>query len=488
MLVVETIGKIRRAHFVEGTAIKAICRDLGISRQTVRKVIRSGQTSFDYHRERQPLPRIGPWEGRLCALLEENVARPARERLSLIRLFELLREEGYEGSYDAVRRYGRRWEDRHETGRRAAYVPLSFAPGEAYQFDWSHEVVVLGGVAVKVKVAHMRLCHSRMMFIRAYPREAQEMVFDAHDRGFAFFRGACQRGIYDNMKTAVETVFVGRARDYNRRFLQMCAHYLVEPQACTPAAGWEKGQVESQVKYARGRVFSPRLKFRDYEELNGWLVDRCIQLARTHAHPDVPEKTVWEMFLAERAALVPYAGSFDGFHARMASVTKTCLVRFDNNRYSVSSSAVGRPVELRAYAGRIEIRQDGRTVGVHARSFERDRTVYDPWHYIGVLERKPGALRNGAPFRDWILPVSIERIRRRLADRPGGDRQVVRLLVAVNEHGLTCVDRDCVEFCAVALFQAIGKRSSNMMASWHLTAYHSLTERFHSEEVALSAR
>ncbi|GBQ46021.1 hypothetical protein AA18890_2527 [Komagataeibacter europaeus LMG 18890] len=102
MLVVETIGKIRRAHFVEGKAIKAICRDLGISRQTVRKVIRSGQTSFDYHRERQPLPRIGPWEGRLCALLEENVARPARERLSLIRLFELLREEGYEGSYDAV--------------------------------------------------------------------------------------------------------------------------------------------------------------------------------------------------------------------------------------------------------------------------------------------------------------------------------------------------------------------------------------------------
>jgi transposase len=121
-------------------------------------------------------------------------------------------------------------------------VPLSFAPGEAYQFDWSHEVVLMGGVTVTVKVAHLRLCHSRMMFVRAYPGETQEMVFDAHERACAFFKGACTRGIYDNMKTAVETVFVGKDRQYNRRFLQMCAHHLVDPVACTPASGWEKGQ------------------------------------------------------------------------------------------------------------------------------------------------------------------------------------------------------------------------------------------------------
>src|SRR3954447_8819944 len=118
-----------------------------------------------------------------------------------------------------------------------AYVPLSFAPGEAYQFDWSHEVVLINGTTVTVKVAHIRLCHSRMLFVRAYPRETQEMVFDAHERGFAFFKGACRRGIYDNMKTAVDAIFVGRDRAYNRRFLQMCSHYLVDPVACTPAAG-----------------------------------------------------------------------------------------------------------------------------------------------------------------------------------------------------------------------------------------------------------
>ena len=126
-------------------------------------------------------------------------------------------------------------------------MPLSFAPGEAYQFDWSYEVVLIGGTTVTVKVAHLRLCHSRMLFVRAYPRETQEMVFDAHDRAFAFFKGACTRGIYDNLKAAVDAIFVGRERAYNRRFLQMCSHYLIEPVACTPASGWEKGQVENQV-------------------------------------------------------------------------------------------------------------------------------------------------------------------------------------------------------------------------------------------------
>ncbi len=231
-------------------------------------------------------------------------------------------------------------------------MPLSFAPGEAYQFDWSHEIVVLNGVTMTVKVAHVRLCHSRMLFVRAYPRETQEMVFDAHDRAFAFFKGACRRGIYDNMKTAVETVFVGKDRLYNRRFLQMCSHYLVEPVACTPASGWEKGQVENQVGLVRERFFTPRLRFKSYDELNAWLLDQCIAYAKAHRHPELTEQTIWEVFEAERPKLVPYAGRFDGFHAVPASVSKTCLVRFDNNKYSVAASAVGRPVEIHAYADR----------------------------------------------------------------------------------------------------------------------------------------
>jgi transposase len=401
MLIVETIAKIRRAFFVQGKPIKAICRELRVSRKVVRKVIRSEATEFRYERDAQPLPKIGPWRDKLDQLLLANEGKAARERLTLIRLFEELHGLGYDGGYDAVRRYARQWSKERGASTAAAYVPLTFAPGEAYQFDWSHEVVLLSGVTVIVKAAHVRLCHSRMLFVRAYPRETQEMVFDAHDRAFALFKGTCRRGIYDNMKTAVETIFVGKQRLYNRRFLQMCSHYLVEPVACTPASGWEKGQVENQVGLVRERFFTPRLRFKNLDELNAWLLEQCIVYAKAHRHPELTEQTIWEVFEAERPKLVRYTGRFDGFHSVPASVSKTCLVRFDNNKYSVAASAVGRPVEVHAYADRIVIRQDGRIVAEHPRSFGRGDTVYDPWHYVPVLARKPGALRNGAPFKDW---------------------------------------------------------------------------------------
>ena len=235
----ETIGRIRRERFVKGKSIKQIARDLGLSRNTVRKVLRSEETSFAYERDVQPRPKLGRWTAEFDRLLTANTNSSARERLTLIRLFEELRALGYEGGYDAVRRYARTWSKEHAGQTAAAFVPLSFAPGEAYQFDWSHEIVVMNGVTITVKVAHMRLCHSRMFIARAYPRETQEMVFDAHERAFAFFKGACARGIYDNMKTAVDTIFIGKDRQYNRRFLQMCSHHLVDPVACTPASGWD---------------------------------------------------------------------------------------------------------------------------------------------------------------------------------------------------------------------------------------------------------
>jgi transposase len=442
---VDTIARIRRAHFVQGKTIKEIVRELHVSRNTVRKVLRSGETAFSYQRERQPLPRIGPFQAELDRLLESNESKAARERLTHIRIFEELRGLGYEGGYDAVRRYARGWRRLRSATVAGAFVPLSFAPGEAYQFDWSHEVVLLNGATVTVKVAHVRLCHSRMFYVRAYPRETQEMVLDAHDRAFAFFKGACTRGIYDNMKTAVETIFVGKDRLYNRRFLQMCGHHLIDPVACTPAAGWEKGQVENQVGLVRERFFTPRLRFKNYDELNAWLVDKTIAFARAHRHPEFRDRTVWEAFELERPSLVPFAGPFDGFHAVTASVSRTCLVRFDNNRYSVAAHAIGRPVEIRAYAERIELRQDGVVVGEHPRSFGRDQTIYDPWHYVPVLARKPGALRNGAPFKDWVLPASLERVRRKLTTAQDGDRQMVSILAAVLSDGLPAVEAACSE-------------------------------------------
>jgi transposase len=454
MLVVETIAKIRRAYFAQKKPIKAICREFRLSRKVVRKVIRSEATEFRYERGRQPLPRIDPWRAQLDELLLANEGKAARERLTLIRIFEELRGLGYEGSYDAVRRYAKKWRVEHGAATAEAYVPLSFAPGEAYQFDWSHEVVLINGTTVTVKVAHVRLCHSRMLFVRAYPRETQEMVFDAHNRAFAFFKGTCTRGIYDNMKTAVDAVFIGKDRQYNRRFLRMCGHYLVDPVACTPASGWEKGQVENQVGVVRERFFTPRLRVTSYEELNAWLLDRCVAYAKAHKHPELTDRTIWQAFEVERPQLVPIRGPFDGFHAMQASVSKTCLVRFDNNKYSVASRAVGRPVEIQAYADRVVLRQDGAIVGEHHRRFGRGETIYDPWHYVPVLARKPGALRNGAPFKDWLLPASLERVRRKLKGSDDGDRQMVKVLSAVLSDGLASVEAACAEALAGGVHSA----------------------------------
>jgi Mu transposase-like protein len=250
------------------------------------------------------------------------------------------------------------------------------------------------------------------------------------------------------MKTAVDAVFVGKDRQYNRRFLQMCAHHLLEPVACTPAAGWEKGQVENQVGLVRERFLTPRLRVKSYDELNAWLLDKCIAYAKAHAHPERTDRTVWEVFEEERPKLVPCRGRFDGFHALPAAVSKTCLVRFDKNRYSVNAGAVGRPVEIHAYADRVIIRQDGRVVGEHRRSFGRGETVYDPWHYVPVLARKPGALRNGAPFRDWVLPAALDRVRRRLCGSDDGDRQMVAILAAVLSDGLPAVEAACAQATA----------------------------------------
>ena len=451
MLVVETIARIRRAHLSQGKSIKAISRELGISRNTVRRVLRSGATSFSYERSSQPRPKLDGWAERLEELLAVNEKLNRRERLGLIRIFEALQSEGFQGGYDAVRRYARARERKRGTGSSDAYVPLSFAPGEAYQFDWSHEVVVLGGITMAVKVAQVRLCHSRMLFVRAYPRETQEMVFDAHEKAFAFFRGACQRGIYDNMRTAVDAVFVGPERAFNRRFQQMCSHYLVEPTACTPASGWEKGQVENQVNVVRERFFKPRLRFANLAEMNAWLLEQCVAYARSHPHPECRDSTVWEMFEAERPHLVRYVGPFDGFHSRTASVSKTCLVQFDRNKYSVMSQAVGRPVDIHAYAERIVVRQDGQIVAEHPRRFGRDQTLYDPWHYVPVLTRKPGAMRNGAPFKGWTLPGALGRVRQKLRVAEDGDRQMVKILAAVLSDGLAEVEVACAEALSAGL-------------------------------------
>jgi transposase len=455
MLIVESIAKIRRLFRAEHKSIREISRELRLSRKVVRKALRSDATAFAYKRQHQPRPQLDTHVAVLEALLTEELAKPKRQRLSYVRLFEILREDGFAGGYDSVRRYAQRWFKDRVVSAQGAFVPLAFAPGEAYQFDWSHEIALINGATTQIKVAHVRLCHSRLFLLRAYPRETQEMVFDAHEQAFRFFGGACRRGIYDNMRTAVATIFVGRQRTFNRRFVQFCSHHLVEPTACNPNAAWEKGQVENQVRTARNRFFKPTPRFASLAELNGWLEERCIAWAMTATHPVQRDRTVMAVFETEdRPALVDLRERFDGFHEVEVAASTTCLVRFDNNRYSVEARAAGRRVQLRAQAERVTVFLNDACVADHPRCFGRHQTIYNPWHYLTVLTRKPGALRNGEPFRDWDLPASLREIRQRLAAYPDGDRQFVTILSLVPESGAEVVEEACTRALEARLHSA----------------------------------
>jgi transposase len=429
---------------VDKLSISKIARRLSASRNTIAKYLEGEVTKPRYKTRAKRAPVMGAWVVKLEAMLAEDAERPRKEQRTAQRLHDGLVQEGFTGSYPTVQRFVKAWREERRHGVGSVFIPQSFAPAEAYQFDWSYEMVDLGGRPTPVKVAHLRLCHSRVFLAVAYLREAQEMVFDAHWRAFSLWGGSCRRGIYDNLKTAVELIFIGKARQYNRKFLQMASHYLIEPVACTPGAGWEKGQIENQVGHVRENIFTPRLRSTNLAELNELLLRRCVQLAQATLHPEQRERTRWEVFEAsERALLVPLATKFEGCAEREVRVSSTSLVHADRNRYSVDCQYAGKTVSLRTYADRIVTMAEGKIVGEHVRSFERDRTFFDPWHYVAALEKKPGALRNGAPFKDWALPPALREMKDRLCAKSGGDRQFVTILASIAEDGIEAVTVAC---------------------------------------------
>jgi hypothetical protein len=275
------------------------------------------------------------------------------------------------------------------------------------------------------------------------------MVFNAHLRAFEFFGGVCKRGIYDNLKTVVTKILMSKDRIWNRRFQNLASHYLFELVACTPAAGWEKGQVENQVDLVRSRFFALRRRFTDLEELNEWLERECRNYAALAKHPEFKDKTVDQVFTEEKSKLIALPVSpFDGYQETTTRVSLQLLINFDRNHYSVNAMAVGKSVQVRAYASHVTIVLNGTVVAFHKRHLGRDKAIYDPWHYLAVLERKPGALRNGAPFKQWDLPEAMSEVRTALEGRSGGDRQFVSILSVVSRYGLEPVAVACSQALA----------------------------------------
>ena len=418
--------------------LREIARRTGLSRNTIKKYLRAGVVEPQFQSLDRP-SKLDPFAEKLSGWLVTELRKSRKERRTAKQMHADLVKLGFDGSYERVAAFVREWKGERQrathTTDRGTFVPLVFQPGEAFQFDWSEDWAYVGGERIKLQVAHMKLSHSRAFLVRAYLLQTHEMLFDAHWHGFRVFEGIPSRGIYDNMKTAVDRIGVGKKRDVNARFLSMTSHYVFEPEFCNPAAGWEKGQVEKNVRDARHRLWQVMPAFPDLGALNNWLEERCKVLWAETAHGNLPGSIadVWE---AEKAALMQLPIAFDGFVELSKRVSPTCLITFDRNRYSVPASFANRPISLHIYPERLVIVAEGHAICTHERIIERShrpgRVIYDWRHYLAVVQRKPGALRNGAPFIE--MPDAFRKLQDQMLRKPGGDREMVDILSLVLHH------------------------------------------------------
>jgi hypothetical protein len=240
----------------------------------------------------------------------------------------------------------------------------------------------------------------------------------------------------------------------NTHFAEMASHYLFEPIACTPAAGWEKGQVEGQVGTGRRNFFTPLRCVNSLEDLNKQLSGECIEWAQKTAHPDIKERKVWSVYQDEKPSLLECRHPFDAYKIESSVASSYSLINYDTNMYSVDCGYVNKVAEVRAYADKIIIVFKGKVIGEHERCFEKKKKIYDPWHYIAILERKPGALRNGAPFKQLKLPQSLTNMRENLRAHEDGDKQFIKILLQVSIHGLGKVDETCASALKVGISNA----------------------------------
>ena len=399
------LGKIRRLRLRDGLSISEISRRTGLARNTVKHWLKSAEgTQPKYRRAKQPTV-LSPYEDRLRQWLEADARRAKRDRRSALALFKELQSLGFTGSYTRVTEYVRRWREVGGKSANAAFVPLHFAFGEAFQFDWGEEALVIGGFHRKVLAAHTKLCASRAFHLSAYPTQSHEMLFDAHTRAFRAFGGIPRRGIYDNMRTAVDKVGVGKRRIVNTRFAAMAAHYLFDTEFCNVAAGWEKGVVEKNVQDSRRRIWldARDKRFSTLDELNAWLLDRCIAWARAHPHPEMRDRTIWEMFEAERPSieqrfrdtLLPHEAEVLGnYHRAMAERlprlmderrsalgrTDSTLLRLRDLRHDLRNGLLSKNGRRNALAMEQRwnnaLRDELDLVTDHTKALIRERTTY----------------------------------------------------------------------------------------------------------------
>jgi transposase len=454
MFSVELYGRVRHACHVEGLSQREAARRFGIHRSTVRKML-AFSVPPGYRRTKPPVrPKLDAFTATIDAILEADRAAPPKQRHTARRIWQRLRDEhGFAGGYTTVKDYVRERRQR----AREVFVPLAHPPGHA-QVDFGEAVAVIGGERRKVHLFCLDLPHSDACFLKAYPAERIEALLDGHVAAFAFLGGVPRSILYDNTKLAVAQILDGGERRRTRAFAELQSHYLFLDRFGRPGKGNDKGKVEGLVGYARRNFLVPVPEVADFAELNAHLERRCLDRLsdRLRGHAEsVGERLERDLDALQPRPPVP----FDACDHRPARASALSLVRYERNDYSVPTAYAHRPVLVRGYVGEVVIACGAEVIARHARSYAREDFVFDPLHYLALLERKVGALDQAAPLQGWALPDAFATLRRLLEARMGkpGKReyvQVLRLLEVFRLEDVHAAVREALRLGAIG-FDAV---------------------------------
>jgi len=454
MYTVEMYLRVRRACFVEGMSIREAARGFGLHRDTVRKMLKYSVPP-GYRRDHPPRrPKLDPYKGVIDQILVQDQSVSKKQRHTAKRIYDRLRaEHGFSGGYTIVKDYVR------ERGRqtREMFVPLTHPPGHA-QCDFGEAWVIIDGVERKAHYFAMDLPHSDGCFVKVYPAETTESFCDGHVSAFAFLGGVPQSILYDNTTLAVARILGDGRRQRTRVFSELQSHYLFDDRFGRPGKGNDKGKVEGLVGYVRRNFLVPIPSFESFEALNAYLEEQCLNRLedKLRGHTE----TIGQRLERDLEVLMPLpAVPYDASDTHATRVSSLSLVRYRTNDYSVPVAYGHRDVLVRGYVHEVVISCGSEVIARHRRSYEREDFVFDPLHYLPLLEQKTGALDQAAPLAGWELPEEFGVLRRMLESRMGkrGKRefvQVLRLMENFREEEVHSAIRDALRLGAVS-FDAV---------------------------------
>jgi transposase len=457
---VEQREQIRRTYHVDHKSIRQIAREFQVSRRTVDKALLAAQPTRYTLSKPRTAPVLGPYHNQIVAMLAENTQLRPKQRYTSHKIYEQIRAAGYQGAEAMVRVFVAR--QRRAQQRPKLFLPLAFDPGIDAQVDWGEADVIIAGIRQTVQVFVLRLGYSRKIFVRAYPTQKQESFFEAHVHAFHHLNGVPHRLSYDNLTTAVKKVLTGHTRQEQTAFTTFRSHYLFDSFFCTVGEGHEKGGVEHGVGFARRNFMVLLLQASSFDDLNAQLRARC--LADDERTVDRQPTTIGAAWQHEQ----PFLRSLPPRDIpccveRIATLTPYSQVVFETNRYSVPVDQAARQLTLRAYPFVIEVLHHERIIATHPRCYDREQDLFDPRHYLSLLEQRPGAFEHAIPMRRWradwpaIYHQTLAQVRERWPDG-AGVRMFVRILRLLEDYPAALLEQAMTQALAFGVVDVDGIR------------------------------